>query len=294
MTAPLLHVLGGGRTAQSLARVLLEREAVRIGQVCNRSLGSARTAVKFIGAGQPVEGFDAGLSDGWLMVGLPDGKIEETVAAMAEGLAQRPQLAFHLSGSMPSTVLEPLGCKVASAHPLKAFSDPEQAAASFAGTWCAAEGERPALDALRPVFEQAGARWVEFQPQDKAAWHAATVAASNFLVTVNSLARDLAELAGMEQADAARLLHDLQKGTLANLSEQSPAHALTGPFERGDLSACRRLHAAVHDGLSPASSSLFDRLAQATLALAREKRGERADDEELERLFSADRFGSDR
>jgi predicted short-subunit dehydrogenase-like oxidoreductase (DUF2520 family) len=288
MNVPLIHILGGGRTARSIARVLGECGAVRVGQVCNRSLDSARAAVEFIGAGQPVESFDAGLSTGWLMVGLPDGMIEEAIAVLAEGLTARPRLAFHLSGSVPSTVLEPLGCKVASVHPLKAFSDPEQASASFAGTWCATEGECPALADLRPVFEQAEARWVEFKPQNKAAWHAATVAASNFLVTVNALARELAELAGMEQADAARLLSDLQQGTLGNLAEQPAVRALTGPFERGDLSACRRLHAAVHDGLSPTSAALFDHLAQATLALAREKRGDRPDDDELERLFSPD------
>ena len=294
MTVPLLHVLGGGRTARSITRVLFERGAVRVGQVCNRSLDSARKAVEFIGAGQPVESHNLGISDGWLMVGLPDGVIEGTIAVLAEGHTQRPQLAFHLSGLVSSKALEPLGCKVASVHPLKAFSDPERAAASFAGTWCAAEGEDSALVALRSVFERVDARWVEFTPRDKAAWHAATVAASNFLVTVNALARELATVAGMAEADAAGMLHDLQQGTLGNLTEQPAARALTGPFERGDLPACQRLHAAAHQGLTPDSAALFDRLALATQKLARSKRGDRPDDEELARLFAGGRPDSKR
>ncbi len=294
MTAPLLHVLGGGRAAQSLARVFLEREAVRIGQVCNRSLGSARKAVDFIGAGQPMESLNAGVSDGWLMVGLPDGVIEESVAALAEEFAERPQLAFHLSGSVSSKVLEPLGCQVASVHPLKAFSHPERAVASFAGTWCVAEGGEAALVALRAVFERVDARWVEFMPRDKAAWHAATIAASNFLVTINALARELAAVAGMAENDAARILLDLQRGTLTNLIEKPAAQALTGPLERSDLPACRRLHATVHEGVSPTAAALFDRLSEATLDLARVKRGDRPSDDELARLFAGGRPDSKR
>ncbi len=288
MTAPLVHILGCGRTARTIARLMVDCRAIRVGQVLNRSKDSAMEAVEFIGDGEPVEAFDGSLADGWLLIGLPDGRIGETVADLIGTCSEPAQLAFHLSGSVPSEILQPLGTSIASVHPLKAFSDPQQSIASFSGTWCAAEGEQSALDRLQPIFEAIGARWVTFRPKDKAAWHAATVAASNFLVTVNAQARELARLAGMETADATRLMYDLQRGTLDNLAEQSAAKALTGPFERGDLPACRRLHGAAHGGLPPASAALFDHLALATLALAREKRGERPDDDELERLFTPD------
>jgi len=112
------------------------------------------------------------------------------------------------------------------------------------------------------------------------------VAASNFLVTIQDLARNLAELAGLSEAQAAEVLCDLQQGTLESLRERSPREALTGPIERADAAACRRLAAAAA-GLDAEQAQLFFRLGRATLALAREKRGEQADDPTLDQLFSA-------
>lgn len=286
MTAPLIHILGAGRTARSIARVLGKRDVIRVGQVCNRSLESARDAVEFIGAGRPVDRFDAALSEGWLMVGPPDGSIEETMVFLAEQIPQRPQMAFHLSGSMPSSVLAPVGERIASVHPLRAFSDPAAAVAGFAGTWCVAEGEQGALAELRAVFERAQARWIEFQARDKAAWHAATVAASNFLVVIQALARRLALQAGMADEDAARLLTDLQSGTLALLKDKPVADVLTGPFERGDEVACRRLHDAVHQLPRRGDQELFDALARAAVRLAGEKRGSLESDRAVVELFA--------
>jgi len=282
-----VHILGCGRTARSLARVLHESGAVRIGQVVNRTLASSTEAVEFIGSGTPADSLEGSLAGDWLMMGLPDGELAEAAERLAERLSAEPALVFHLSGSVPSEVLSPLGKCRASVHPLRAFSDPEWAVANFGDTWCVAEGSASALAALGPVFECGGARFVTFAPADKAAWHAATVAASNFLVVINSLARELAVKAGVDEEDARRMLADLQKGTLASLAEMPATQALTGPFERADLAACRRLHGAVHGALDASRSALFDALAHATVELAKDKRGRREADGELLTMLSA-------
>lgn len=287
MTAPLVHILGCGRTARALARVLLDCGAIRIGRVVNRSLDSARAAVAFMGAGEPAATFDDSIDEGWLLLGLPDGQIEAQSCRLAETLPGRPQLAFHLSGSIPSKVLAPITGNHAAVHPLRAFADPTLASAQFAGTWCVAEGERRALDALRSRFEQGGARWVEFAPRDKAAWHAATVAASNYLVVINALARDLAVGAGIDADQARRMLADLQAGTITSLAGVPAAMALTGPFERADLAACTRLRDAADSVLEPHEAELFATLARASVALAQQKRGRREDDVEVTALFSS-------
>lgn len=286
MDQPTLHILGCGRAARSLARRFHRCGAMQIGQVVNRTLDSGRKAAAFIGAGTPATELDAGIEHGWLMLGLPDGLIGDVANKLSGQLESWPALAFHLSGSVSSGALVDLGVPVAAVHPLRAFADPALAAENFEGTWCVAEGDQAALAMLRPIFEHAGGRWKNFDPDNKAAWHAATVAASNFLVAVNALARELAHGAGMNEHDAARLLADLQQGTLANLGERPATEALTGPIERGDHDACRRLHEAAHASLAPDRARVFDALALATLDLAVEKRGKRDCDAGLKELFS--------
>ncbi|QKK02493.1 MAG: DUF2520 domain-containing protein [Pseudomonadota bacterium] len=286
MTAPTLHVYGCGRAGRAIARRLHQCGAVTVGQIVNRSPASAMEAAAFIGAGQPRAQFTAGIDGQWLMLGLPDGALAAAVDELRERLPGLPALAFHLSGSAPAALLSPLG-SAAAVHPLRAFADPELAVRQFESTWCVAEGEPTALSALRLVFERAGGRWLEFAARDKHAYHAATVVASNFLVTVQALARRLATAAGLEPAQAAELLVDLQRGTLQTLRDRPPKDALTGPIERGDLAACRRLQDAAMRSLSVPEQAAFNALGQATVALAVARRGPGDSDADLLRLFGA-------
>jgi predicted short-subunit dehydrogenase-like oxidoreductase (DUF2520 family) len=281
---PRLHLLGGGRAARAVARRLVDSGGLRPGLVVNRSLESAREAVAFIGGGEAAERLDERVAGGWLMLGLPDGLLADAGDWLERACPVAPSLCFHLSGSVESGVLSSLGAPVAAVHPVRAFADPESAARRFAGTWCVAEGHEEALSLLRAPFEAAGGRWLAFEAVDKAAWHAATVSASNFLATIQDLARRLAAKAGLPESQAAEVLCDLQQGMLDNLRERSPREALTGPIERGDEAACRRLVAAAA-GLERPSARLFGELGEATLSLARAKRGELKSDEALEALF---------
>lgn len=285
---PVLHMLGCGRAARAVARRLLATEQLRPGLIVNRSLSSAREAAAFLGAGQPAAALDERIHGGWLMLGLPDGVLADGSwlqgPALEMPLKAAPLLSFHLSGSIPAEALRPLGGQVAAIHPVRAFSHPEQAVKQFDGTWCVAEGDASALGLLQPLFTAAGGRWLEFAARDKAAWHAATVAASNFLVTVSRLAERLAEQAGLSPAQAAEVLADLQQGTLQAVRELGPKQALTGPVERSDVAACSRLVEAAARVDSSLAAEFAD-FARATLALAEDKRGSQPGDEALRRLF---------
>lgn len=286
--APRLHIVGCGRAARSVARRLIRTGRVQPGLVVNRSLDSAREATDFLGGGEAAGALDARIAGGWLMLGLPDGLLADADAlgTMLRGFPAVPGLVFHLSGSVEAGVLRCIGAPAAAVHPVRAFAEPESASRRFDGTWCVAEGDAAALDRLEPVFEAAGARWLAFEARDKAAWHAATVAASNYLATIQDLSRALAERAGLPSEQAADILGDLQQGMLDSLRECTPREALTGPIERGDEAACARVMAAA-DALDSGRARLFADLATATLALARDKRGDRDSDRVLARLFRA-------
>lgn len=287
MSRPLVHVLGCGRAARVVVRWLSESGQVDVGQICNRSLDSARSAVDFIGSGQAVEQLDESITAGWLLLGLPDGQLEAAVLGLACRMPGQAALAFHLSGSMPSAVLEPLGVPFASVHPVRAFARPESALAAMPGTWCVAEGNAAILVALEEIFSAAGGRWLTLEAAHKARYHAAMVAASNLLVTLTDLSRRLAISAGLPAESAAAVLHSLQQGALDNLADSPAAEALTGPVERSDPATCQRLLEAVAASEQD-PHQLFRILSLATLDLAVKKRGQQAGDPDLHQLLSTE------
>ena len=268
---PTLHVAGCGRAARTLARLWAESGTLAIGQIMNRDPASARRAARFIGGGEPVEHFDDRITRGWLMVGLPESALEAFVTGLRARMPGEPELCFHLSGAIGARVLEPLGCPFAAVHPVRPFARPDHALAEFPGTWCVGEGTAVALDRVLPAFEAIGGRTVRFEARSKPLYHASTVAAANFLVAVHRLALELAKTAGLEEAAARQLLCDLQAASLENIRVLGPADALTGPIERGDLEACRRLLEAVARH-APAYLDEFTALARASLDLARTRR----------------------
>lgn len=265
--AVTLHIVGAGRAGRSLARLWADSGTFTIGQVVNRGLASARSAVEFIGQGEAVGQLQEIPADDWLMLAVPDGRLEAVAAGLAARSHPPPALAFHISGAESADVLRPLRCPVAAVHPVCPFSDPARALELFAGSYALGEGDDSALDRLLPAFAAIGAEAMRFCPVDKRRYHAATIAASNFLNVLDDLALALAESAGLAPDQALKVIVALQRAGLANIERVGPVQALTGPIERGDRDMCERL--AGTPGVS--GDELFMALARATVALADRK-----------------------
>jgi len=271
-TAPLLHIVGCGRAGRTLARLWAEAGVFRIGCIVNDTKASAGRAAAFIGAGRAAGALDGVEADEWLMLAVPDGALESAAGSLAENLHSPPALAFHISGAVPAEVLRPLGCPVAAVHPVCPFADPQAALASFAGSHALGEGDAAALDRVLPAFAAIGARIGRFRPSDKRLYHAATIAASNFLNVLDALALDLAEAGGVAPEVMQPVLVSLQRTALDNIERSGPAAALTGPIERGDGQTCQLLMDSL-DEVDVEHRKLFRQLGLAALALARRKHG---------------------
>lgn len=292
MTAPVLHILGAGRTARTLARLWVEAGVVAIGQVRNRSVESARAAADWMGQGTAVERFDPVEGADWVMVGVPDSAIE---SAVTTGLPSSA-FAFHLSGAESSKLLSGVAERVAAIHPVCAFADPDRSMRSFPGSFCVGEGDAEALDVLLPAFEAIGGRVIRFLPDNKRLYHAAMISASNFLCTLDAFALDLAEAGGLKREQAAALVTALQQGVLGTIAEQGPERALTGPIERHDSATCAALADSVRQrgkddpAFRARVEPLFRALTDATVELARRKHAGRDDEwDALGRLFAEER-----
>jgi len=213
--------------------------------------------VGVLGQGTPSGSLD---DAGVVVFATPDDTLAEAAAAHP---LRTDQVALHLSGAHPSTVLEPTGAKTASLHPLRAFADVEGALAALPQTWFFVEGD-PVAEQLA---EDLGGHVARISSRAKLRYHAGATIASNYLVTLLSTARDLFVDAGVEPDAALAALVALARGAVDNVGSVGLPQALTGPAARGDEELVRR-HV---DALSGETRDLYLALLGATIPIARAK-----------------------
>jgi predicted short-subunit dehydrogenase-like oxidoreductase (DUF2520 family) len=277
MTAhlPTLNLIGAGRVGQTLARLWTQAGVFAVQDVLTTSMASAQGACTFIGAGTPAPSLGAMRSADIWLIATTDAHIAASAASLAAPMSQararnterhsvaseasttadpaaeglrRPPIAFHCSGALPASVLEPLGAlgwQIASAHPILSFANAEAACAQFAGTPCALEGDATARAQLQTAFTAIGAQCFEVRSQDKLLYHAAAVFATNFLPVLQSVAEDAWRATGVPEALLPHLRASLLQNAVANITRLGPQGALTGPAARGDTAAIARQAAAV-------------------------------------------------
>jgi predicted short-subunit dehydrogenase-like oxidoreductase (DUF2520 family) len=189
---------------------------------------------------------------------VPEREIASASAALADGMR-----VGHVSASAPLDLLAPH--ERFAMHPLMSVAGQE---ARFAGAACAIDGSTPrAMDTARALAERLGMRPRVVAAADRALYHAAASAASNFLTTVEGMAERLVSRAGLDRAALVPLVH----ATVDNWAKLGARSALTGPIARGDEETVARQRAAVADA-APELLPLWDALATGTRDLARQSR----------------------
>lgn len=235
-----LNIIGAGRVGRTLGSLWEEKHTFTIQDVLDGTEPGARSAVAFIGDGRPLAAHDEPRpADVW-MITTPDralGRTAERLAAI--GVLRTGDIVFHCSGSMNSADLAPAaaaGALVASVHPLKTFAEARDAVRTFAGTYCAAEGDDAALEVLRPAFERIGGNVSLIDARSKTVYHAASVIVCNYLAALIDTGLQCYEKAGIPRDIASAMTEPILRETLDNVIRLGPAQALTGPIARGDAS----------------------------------------------------------
>lgn len=201
-----------------------------------------------------------------LILCVPDSEIP----AAAETVAGAAPLVGHTSGATPLAALGPAaraGAALFGLHPLQTFASRDDAG-RFAGAGCAIAGCSPlALRAAEAIARRLGMAPFRLSDDRRPAYHAAASVASNFLVTLQAAAEELAAAAGVEAEEARQLLAPLVRSTVENWAVSGPERALTGPIARGDEVTVSRQREAVAES-APHLLPLFDALSERTRELA--------------------------
>lgn len=276
--ARTLNIVGAGHVGRVLGRLFAASGAFVVQDVLTRAPASAQAAVDFIGAGRACAAMADLRRADVTMLAVGDDQIGPACAQLV--VAQAPALAgalvFHCSGAKASSELacaRDAGALVASAHPVRSFADPATVARDFAGTFCGVEGDDAALALLEPALLAIGARPVRIDAAAKTVYHAASVFASNYLVTLLDAALRAYQAAGIDETTARALAGPLARETLANVLRLGAPAALSGPIARGDMGTVARQRAAV-DAWDGATGALYEALVAPTVALAARKQAD--------------------
>jgi predicted short-subunit dehydrogenase-like oxidoreductase (DUF2520 family) len=188
-----------------------------------------------------------------LLIATPDAAIAEVCNALAPRLEPGAGVV-HFSGGTSVAALASAPGPRASVHPLQTIwpdRGPDQlegAHAAVTGDWELGAGLARALGMTPfPLADEA-----------KPAYHAASVFASNYVVTLTHAAVSLLERTGLERETALAALRPLQHRTI-DVAGSPP----TGPIARGDAATVAAHLRAVGPELEP----LYRALGRATLPI---------------------------
>ncbi|NHZ42190.1 Rossmann-like and DUF2520 domain-containing protein ['Massilia aquatica' Holochova et al. 2020] len=271
--ARTLNLIGAGHVGRVLGRLFAATGAFAVQDVLTRSQAGAQDAVGFVKAGRAVPSMDRMRSADVWMLAVGDDQIGPVCAQLARCQPLQGAIVFHCSGARSAAELAPAtqaGALAASVHPIRSFADPAQVARHFGGTFCGIEGDCAALAVLTPALEAIGAQPVPIDAQAKTVYHAASVFASNYLVTVLDAALRAYQAAGVPEPVARALAQPLASESMANVFRLGAAAALSGPIARGDMDTVARQQAALAAWDGP-TGALYAALVAATADLALRK-----------------------
>lgn len=211
------------------------------------------------------------------------GFVAEEIAAVQGTL----RVAVHTCGSYGPDILAPLarvGVSCGGLHPLQTLREPRAGAADLRKAAYAVAGEGEALSWAEEIAHALSGTAIRIPDSARPLYHAAAVAASNYLCALLDVAEQLLVQAGANRDDARGALEPLMGATLRNALERGPLEALTGPIVRGDSGTVERQMNAVAAAAPESVRHVWQALGMHTAEMAKQ-RG--LGEDEVHRVLSA-------
>ena len=226
-----------------------------------------------------------------ILVAVRDGQLDVALDELRERDGIMPHtVVLQVSGSAEPAARERItdaGVHYGTFHPLLPLIDPSLASFRLQGSVIGVEGDAHAHAVAVRLAARLGATTIEIPREERAAYHAAAVIASNFPVTLAALAEGLLSRIGVDSVSAHRAVRALMAASVENLAAAPRAlDALTGPIARNDVATVRAHTTALH-GTRP-YHDVYEVVSRATLALMRERGDDPAAVQAMETALDAD------
>lgn len=267
-----IGIVGAGRVAQSLGRLLKHRGANIIG-IASRTINSAEAAASFLGSPvQPMRLSQLAAQTDHLLVAVTD----SALAILAEELAAADFTSgtvLHTSGSAGLKPLAPLaaaGAFTGVLHPLQTVPTPESGIATLPGSYFTIGGHPQAVTWAAGIVALLEGHALKITSDAWPLYHAAAVMASNYQCALIDSALELLTHSGIDSESALRAIAPIVRAAAANILSSGPVNALTGPVQRGDAGTVSS-HVAALSQVSPETRQLYTAAGLRTLPVARKQ-----------------------
>ncbi len=226
-------ILGAGRVGLTFG-TLLKNAGHKIAGCSARSAASLDRAATALGCPCSTDVREAIAGASAILLTVPDDAVQRTAESISD-LVDSGTVAFHTSGTMglePLRTLAEAGAKTLAVHVLQSIPGVEAGLRRIPGSWFGVTCSPDARTWAEGLVLTLGGKALWLDEEERAAYHAAAVMASNYLVGLSAL---------VEQVGGAIDPYlPLMDGTLANIKELGVAGALTGPVARGDVGTVAR------------------------------------------------------
>jgi predicted short-subunit dehydrogenase-like oxidoreductase (DUF2520 family) len=232
-----IGIIGLGSVGRALAHIL-KTKRFNLQGVYSRIFQNAEELAKVLDCNAYQTPWDLAKDCQVIIIATSDKAIGEVCNLLVEKKALSiGQYLVHLSGSLTTEVLESaseIGCFSLSMHPLQSFANVEEALLNLPQSYFALEGDPEAVNIAQGIIKDIGGVPIQISKEVKPLYHAAACMASNYLVSLINMSKELLVKANFTEEEAIQAIMPLIKGTVRNIEQLGTVKALTGPIARGD------------------------------------------------------------
>ncbi len=233
-----IAIIGLGKVGTAVG-YLLRNAGYEIVAVADPSPEALDRGVGYTGGIACKSPLQAARSSRSIFITTPDDIIHTVCAEIARGGGFAPGMrVVHMSGAGGLGLLAPArnsGAQIGTIHPLQSFAEIEGVIETIPGSTFSITAEGEIRDWAVRIVRDLGGTSFFVADRDKPLYHAAACMASNYLVTLMNLVKEIYGNLGMEEGDAIRSFWPLVRGTIRNIEERGTEQSLTGPIARGDI-----------------------------------------------------------
>lgn len=235
-----IALIGPGRVGCAVSK-RLRLAGYPFSAIISRSRERGEKACSYIGCEKKLasEQLEDASTAQIILLAVPDDHIHNIASKLQTSCQLSEQTTLiHFSGLHTAAIMrqEASPARLLSLHPLLPFADRQKAFEKLQLCPCAIEAQcSQALTLGHELVTAIGGSPFILDQNKKPLYHTAASIASNYLVTLLAIARDLLIRCGIAPDQALPMLLPLVQTSLDNVKDLGPEQGLSGPIVRGDI-----------------------------------------------------------